>query len=80
MKRVHLRPRQLTPEEAKNFGMKASDHLRVLDPMTRRPLPKEGHTVVETSYWYRRVQSGDCEVVKPAPRARGRSSSASKEE
>lgn len=79
MKRVHLRPRQLTPEEAENFGMKDSDYLRVLDPMTRRPLPKEGQTVLESSYWYRRIQSGDCEVVKPTARTRGRSSSASKE-
>ena len=79
MERLHLRPRKLKPAEALKFGLEESDCLRVLDPMTNRPLPEDGQSVVQASYWVKRLQCGDVEIVNPAPRARGRSSSASKE-
>ena len=80
MERIHIRPRQLKPAEAIQFGLDESERLHVLDPMTRRELPKDGQVVVQTSYWVRLLAKGDVEHVTPAPRARGRSRSASEEE
>ena len=80
MDRLHLRPRKLKPSEALQFGLEESACLRVLDPMTNRPLPEEGQSVVENTYWFKRLQCGDVEIVKPAARARTRSSSASEKE
>ena len=79
MERLHVRPRNLTPEEAVKFDFKKSDRLRVIDPMTHRPLPDEGHSVVQSTYWVRRLNCGDVELVKPAARARARSRSSSGE-
>lgn len=80
MERIHLRPRKLKPPEATRFGLEESDCLRVLDPMTNRPLPEEGQSVVHSTYWFKRLRDGDVEIVKPASRARGRSRSDSGEE
>jgi len=80
MERLYIRPRKLKPSEAAAFGLEESDCLRVLDPMTNRPLPEEGQSVVQSSYWVKRLRDGDVEIVKPAARARTRSSSASEKE
>lgn len=72
MERLQLRPRQLTPEEAVGMNRKVSARLRVLDPMTGRPLPDKGQSVVQSSYWVRRLGCGDVEPVKPAPRTRAK--------
>lgn len=80
MDRLHLRPRQVTPTEAKSLGLKTAARLRVIDPMTERPLPNAGHRVVPSSYWVKRLRDGDVEPVQPAssPRAKLRTG-ASKE-
>jgi len=75
MERLQLRPRQLTPAEAVGMDRKASARLRVLDPMTGRPLPDKGQPVVQSSYWVRRLRCGDVEHVTRAPRASSKSSS-----
>jgi hypothetical protein len=31
----------------------------IRDPQTKRPLPEEGADVAESSYWLRRLRSGD---------------------
>ena len=72
MDRLQLRPRQLKPEEAEAFGRKPTERLRVIDPMTTRPLPDEGASVVPSTYWHRRLQCGDVEPVKPASRTRSK--------
>ena len=80
MGRLHLRPRKLKSSEVIAFGLEESDCLRVLDPMTNRPLPEKGQSVVQTSYWIKRLQCGDVEITEPASRARGRSRSSTGEE
>ena len=80
MERLHLRPRKLKPAEALAFGLAESDCLRVLDPMTNRPLPEAGQSVVQSSYWFKRVKDGDVEIEQPAARGRGRSRSDSGKE
>ena len=80
MERLHLRPRKLKPSEALQFGLEESDCLRVLDPMTNRPLPEDGQSVVESTYWFKRLRCRDVEIVQPAARGRGRSRSDSGEE
>lgn len=73
MDRIQVRPRQLKPEEAAAFDRKPTEHLRVIDPMTTRPLPNDGANVVPSTYWTRRLQCGDVEsVTKPAARTRSR--------
>ncbi len=72
MERLKLRPRQLTPAEAVRYGLKKSDRLRCLDPMTNRPLPNEGASVVPSSYWVRRLACEDVELVKAEARAQRR--------
>ena len=80
MERLRLRPRQLTPAEAVGMNRKVSDRLRVIDPMTGRPLPEKGQSVVPSSDWVRRLRDGDVEHVKPASRIRPKSRSASDKE
>ena len=80
MERIHIRPRQLRPAEAIQFGFEESDSLRVLDPMTKRPLPKGGQVVVQSSYWVRRLADGDVEIVEPGARSRGKARSSSEGE
>ena len=49
--------------------------LLIRHPDTREYLPAEGLEVVWTSFWQRRLQDGDLEVVeavKPAAKAAGR--------
>ncbi len=75
MTRLRIRPRQLKDTEAVAFDLKKSARLRVIDPMTNRPLPDAGHSVVQSTYWVRRLRCGDVEVVKPTPRSRGKSGS-----
>ena len=38
----------------------------VLDPATKKPLPKGESTVVDSAYWRRRLRDGDVERVQPA--------------
>ena len=70
MERIHIRPRKLKPSEVLEFGFDESETLRVLDPMTNRPLPKDGQMVVQTSYWTRRLADGDVEIVQSPARSR----------
>ena len=78
--RLHIRPRQLKPTEVVNFDLPKSARVRVIDPMTGRPLPDAGHSVVQSSYWLRRLRCGDVEEVKQATRTRAKSKSASQGE
>lgn len=40
----------------------------VRDPVSRRPLPKDGGYVAPTQYWHRRLMFGDVELAtEPAP-------------
>jgi hypothetical protein len=80
MPRLRVRPRQVTPEEAITFDSKKSARLRVMDPMTMRPLSDAGASVVQSSYWVRRLRCGDVEEVKPASRTRGKSGAGSQGE
>ncbi|MGE4292390.1 MAG: DUF2635 domain-containing protein [Desulfovibrio sp.] len=41
------------------------DGRRVLDPVTKEPLPLEGKRVEKSSYWLRRLTSGEVETVAP---------------
>ncbi len=73
MERIQVRARELKPEEAKAFDRKKTERLRVLDPVTTRPLPNDGAAVVPSTYWTRRLQCGDVELVtKPAARTKSR--------
>lgn len=44
--------------------VKPAEGLAVRDPLTKRVLPIEGKEVPETSYWVRRVASGDVVEVQ----------------
>jgi len=46
--------------------VKPAPGLQVRDPVTKFPLPPEGREVQPTSYWLRRVASGDVELTEPA--------------
>lgn len=39
----------------------------VRDPHTKRPLPDEGAEVADSSYWHRRLRSGDITLVEGGP-------------
>lgn len=80
MERLRLRPRQLKPDEAVGMGLKKAARARVLDPMTNRPLPDEGQSVVQSSYWVRRLRCGDVEEVKTPARPRARRAKPSQED
>ena len=41
--------------------------LRVMWPLSRRPLPPEGADVPENSYWIRRLRDGDAELADKPP-------------
>lgn len=48
----------------------------IRDPHTRTPLPAAGAEVPDTSFWHRRLRSGDVELVgDPAPAVPAKSSS-----
>lgn len=48
--------------------VKPAPRLLVRDPQTKFPLPAEGREVQSTSYWLRRVASGDVELTEaPTP-------------
>ena len=79
MERLHIRPRELNLYESIRLGRKKSSRLRVIDPMTGRPLPDAGQKVVQSSYWVRRLRCGDIEEVKAAPRTRAKPRSTQKE-
>lgn len=60
--------------------LKPAQGLIVRDPHTRKPLAEDGTEVLDSSYWRRRIKSGDAvlvEEVKPAktekPSKRGES-------
>nr|DAN91172.1 MAG TPA: Protein of unknown function (DUF2635) [Caudoviricetes sp.] len=36
---------------------------RVLDPVTKAPIPEKGVTVELTTYWRRRLMSGEVEII-----------------
>lgn len=42
----------------------AREGLRVIDPLTRRPLPDEGARVPRNGYWTKRLQQGDVEEIE----------------
>ena len=47
--------------------VKPATGLRVVDPVTLQPLPAEGAEVPDdSSYWHRRIRSGDVALAKPA--------------
>ena len=48
-----------------NFYLIPKDGLIVRDPLTGKPLPKEGAPKPRTAYWLRRVRDGD--VTEKAP-------------
>ena len=49
--------------------VKPAPGLQVRDPKTAAPLPAEGAEVLRTSYWLRRLASGDVAETK-RPRAK----------
>lgn len=44
--------------------VKPAPGLLVRDPVTKFPLPAEGREVQPTSYWMRRIASGDVELTE----------------
>lgn len=40
--------------------------MKVRDPDSRLPLPAEGREVPESSYWVRKIRSGDVVLADPA--------------
>lgn len=55
----------MTPDNDDTLHVKPADGLLVLDPETREPLPAEGATVHNTTYWARRLRDHDV-VLLPA--------------
>ncbi|MCW5666479.1 MAG: DUF2635 domain-containing protein [Piscinibacter sp.] len=49
--------------------VKPADGLTVLDPETRQPLPAEGATVANTTYWARRLRDQDVVLLPPVLKA-----------
>ena len=48
--------------------IKPAEGLRVKDPNTKEPLPKEGKQVQKSIYWLRRINAGDVLLVEaPKP-------------
>ncbi|NOI79237.1 DUF2635 domain-containing protein [Vibrio tubiashii] len=47
------------------FKIKPKQGFTVKDPKTFKPLKPEGEDKPRNTYWLRRVQDGDCTVVKP---------------
>lgn len=45
--------------------VKPKENLLVIDPATKKPLPPEGTTVTESSYWRRRIAAKDVSVGEP---------------
>lgn len=43
----------------------AREGLVIRDPRTKRPLPAEGGEVPDTTYWRRRLRSGDVVELQP---------------
>lgn len=41
--------------------------LRVVDPVTRKPLPPEGTWVEYSTHWLRRLREGDVAEATPPP-------------
>ena len=39
--------------------LKPAEGLRVVDPLTRQPLPPGGDQVEASTYWFRRLKDGD---------------------
>lgn len=39
--------------------LKPAEGLRVVDPLTRHPLPPGGDQVEASTYWFRRLKDGD---------------------
>lgn len=46
--------------------VKPAEGLKVRDPISKLHIPAEGCDVPESSYWVRRIRSGDV-VIVPAP-------------
>jgi len=44
---------------SEKITVKPALNLRVVDPVTRKPLPPEGVEVERTTYWLRRLREGD---------------------
>jgi hypothetical protein len=47
--------------------VKPADGLKVRDEASGQHLPAEGKEVPETTYWLRRLRSGDVVKAEPAP-------------
>ena len=48
--------------------VKPKEGLLVRDPFTKRPLPESGRDVPDTTYWRRRVETGDVVLMEsPEP-------------
>lgn len=47
------------------FKIKPKQGVTVKDPKTFKPLKPEGENKPRNTYWLRRVQDGDCTIVKP---------------
>ncbi|TAH39290.1 MAG: DUF2635 domain-containing protein [Planctomycetota bacterium] len=43
----------------------SSPDLKVVDPETYLPIPPEGAEVQKTTYWMRRLRSGDVVEIEP---------------
>lgn len=50
------------------YVIPATPDIIVRDPQTMQPVPPEGRTVPDESYWRRRIRDGDLKEGKP-PRA-----------
>jgi hypothetical protein len=75
MKKLNVRPRELTAAEKKSLVNKSHAIAHAGFLLVRKQpheggqfLRSEGETVTSDSYWLRRLKSGDVEIVK-APKA-----------
>lgn len=46
--------------------IKPAEGRRVLDPVTKKPLPEAGASVRSSSYWERRLKAGDVVLISEA--------------
>lgn len=49
------------------INVKPAPGLRVVDPVTRQPLPAKGDEVERSVYWLRRLREGDVTEIKTTP-------------
>lgn len=56
-------------DETETLHVKPAEGLTVLDPETRQPLPAEGATVANNTYWARRLRDRDVVLLPPVLKA-----------